>query len=123
MGRASGAYQFPGDVQLSANFEHRSGEPWGRSVSVAGGRTIPSLTVRVEPIGTRRLPNLNLLHLRAEKAFRLRPGHRMALRMNLFNALNVNTVLTVTQLSGRNFLRPRTIVPPRIAEFGVSYSF
>lgn len=123
LGRVSGAYQFPADLQLSANFEHRSGEPWGRSVSVAGGRTIPSLTVRVEPIGTRRLPNVNLLHMRAEKGFRVRAGHRLALRANVFNVLNVNTVLTVTQLSGRNFLRPRTIVPPRIVEVGVSYSF
>jgi hypothetical protein len=123
LGRVSGAYLFPADVQVSANFEHRSGDPWGRSVSFAGGRQIPSLTVRVEPIGTRRLPNLNLLHLRAEKSFRLRQGQKMALRLNLYNALNVNTVLTVTQLSGRNFLRPRTIVPPRVAEFGVSYGF
>jgi hypothetical protein len=123
LGRVSGAYQFPADVQVSANFEHRSGEPWGRSVSVAGGRTIPSQTVRVEPIGARRLPNVNLLHVRGEKSFRLRAGHRMTVRVNLFNALNVNTVLTVTQLSGRNFERPRTIVPPRIAEIGMSYSF
>ena len=92
-------------------------------MSFTGGQQIPQLTLRVEPIGARRLPNLNILHLRAEKSFRLREGQKMALRLNLYNALNINTVLTVTQLSGRNFLKPRTIAPPRIAEFGASYTF
>jgi hypothetical protein len=123
LGRLSGAYQFPADMQVSANFEHRSGDPWGRSVSFAGGRQIPSLTVRVEPIGTRRLPNINLLNLRAEKSFRVRQGQRLSLRLNVYNAMNVNTVLSVTPLSGRSFLRPRTILPPRIAEFAAQYTF
>jgi hypothetical protein len=42
-------------------------------------------------------------------------------RSVVYNALDINTVRTVTQLSGRNFLRPRTIAPPRIAELAVSY--
>jgi len=125
LSKVSGAYLFPADVQVSGNFEHRSGDPWARQVSFTGGQQIPSMTLRVEPIGTRRLPHLNILHLRAEKSFRLRrgQGQRVALRLNVYNALNINTVLTVTQLSGRSFLRPRTIAPPRIAEFSVSYTF
>jgi hypothetical protein len=123
LGRVSGAYLFPADVQISANFEHRSGTPWARLVSVTGGKQIPSQTLRVEPIGTRRLPNLNLLNLRAEKSFRMRQGHKVALRLNLYNALNINTLLTVNQLSGQSFLRPTSIAPPRIAEFAVSYTF
>ena len=43
--------------------------------------------------------------------------------LNIYNVLNINTVLTVTELSGRNFLTPRTIASPRIAEFSVSYTF
>ena len=35
-----------------------------------GGATIPSIVLNVEPIGTRRLPNINLLTLRVEKTFR-----------------------------------------------------
>ena len=123
LSRISGAYLFPADVQVSANFEHRSGDSWARQVSFTGGRQIPSITLRVEPIGARRLPNLNILHLRTQKSFRLTRGQSLALRLNVYNALNINTVLTVTQLSGRNFLRPRTIAPPRIAEFSMSYTF
>jgi hypothetical protein len=123
LGRVSGAYLLPADVQVSANFEHRSGTPFARTVSFTGGRQIPSITLRVEPIGTRRLPSMNLLHLRGEKSFRLRRGQKVALRLNVFNLTNINTVLSVTALSGRNFLRPTSIVPPRVAEVGVTYSF
>ena len=123
LGRASGGYLFPGGVQVSANFEHRSGTPWARLVSARGGQQIPSQTLRVEPIGTRRLPHLNLLNVRAEKAFPLAHGHKVALRLNLYNASNVNTVLTVNQLSGPTFLTPTSIAPPRIAEASATYTF
>jgi hypothetical protein len=116
-------YLFPADVQVSANFEHRSGMTQARMVSFAGGRQIPSITLRVEPMGAYRLPNLNILHMRVEKSFRVRQGQKVALRMNVFNVLNINTVLMATQLSGPNFLRPTMITPPRIAEFAVSYDF
>jgi hypothetical protein len=123
LGRASGSYQLPWDVTLSANFDHRSGVPYARMVSVAGGRTIPSMTLRVEPIGDRRTPSINLVDFRAEKVVRLARGHRWGLRVNLYNALNTNTAVGVTQLSGPNFLRPTSIVPPRTTEFGVTYYF
>jgi hypothetical protein len=123
LGRISGAYTFPANVQVSANFEHRSGTPFARQVSVRGGQQIPSLTVNVEPIGTRRLPNLNLLHLRVEKSFALAQRHRLSLRFNIYNATNVNTVLTATTLSGPNFLQPTSIAPPRLAELGAAYNF
>jgi outer membrane receptor protein involved in Fe transport len=123
LGRLSGAYVFPFDIQLSANFEHRSGATWARQVSVGGGQQIPSLTVRVEPIGTRRLPNLNTLNLRAEKSFRLATGQRIAVRLNVYNALNVNTVLSVNSLSGSAFERPTSIAAPRLAELGLTYTF
>ena len=121
--RVSGAYTFPLTIVTSANFEHRSGTAWARTVFFTGGQQIPSALVRVEPIGTRRLPAINLLTLRGEKTLRLRRGQRVALRLNVYNALNINTTLSLTQQSGPNFLRPVTIVPPRIAELSVQYSF
>jgi len=123
LGKASGAYIFPRQVMVSANFEHRSGYPWARQVLFRGGRTIRSITLNVEPVGTRRLPNSNQLDLRAEKTFGLPGGQRVAFRVNIFNALNANTVLSVTRLSGTAFGRPEAILPPRIVEFSTSYSF
>jgi hypothetical protein len=123
IGRLSGIYALPWDIQVSANFEHRSGTPYARTVSVGGGQQIPSLTVLVEPIGSRRLPNLNLLNLRAEKSVRFTASQRIALRVNVYNLMNVNTVLTANTLSGAAFERPTGIAAPRIAEVGVTYRF
>ena len=121
--RASGAYQFPYDIQLSANFESRSGTPYARTVSFTGGQQITSLAVRVEPIGTRRMPTIHLLHVRGEKTFVVKGSQRVSLRANIYNFTNISTVQTLTQLSGPNFERPLTILPPRIVELGVNYSF
>jgi outer membrane receptor protein involved in Fe transport len=123
LGRMSGAYSFPLDVQVSANFEHRSGSPWARTVSVRGGQQIPSLTLRAEPIGARRLPNLSLLNMRVEKSLRMTGNQRVALRLNVYNVFNVNTVLTNNTLSGSAFGRPTSIQAPLIAEIGVNYTF
>jgi len=121
--RATGAYMLPHGVQVSGNFEHRSGTPYARVVSFRGGRTIPVQSVRVEPIGTRRTPNINLLHMRVEKSFHVTRLQRVALRLNIFNATNINTVQNLIQLSGPNFERPTSIIQPRIAEFAVQYNF
>jgi hypothetical protein len=122
-GRLDGAYILPHDMLVSANFEHRSGAPYARTVSFTGGTQIPSQVVRVEPIGTRRLPNINLLHMRFEKSLRMARGQKVGLRVNVFNVTNINTEQSVTQLSGANFLRPAGVIPPRIVEFGVNYTF
>ncbi len=121
--RVDGAYIFPHDLLVSANFEHRSGAPYARTVSFTGGQQIPSLVARVEPIGTRRLPNINLLHMRVEKSFRVSKGQKVALRLNVYNATNINTEQSITQLSGVNFGRPAGVIPPRILELGVNYTF
>jgi len=122
-GRLDGAYILPHDVLVSANFEHRSGTPYARTVSFTGGTQIPSLVARVEPIGARRLPNINLLHMRLEKSFRVTQGQKVALRLNVYNATNINSEQSITQLSGVNFGRPAGVVPPRILEVGVNYTF
>ena len=83
------------------------------------GSRVGNQTLRVEPIGARRLPNINLLDLRVEKRFVLKASHSVALRMNIFNALNINSVVSLTQQSGPNFGKAVTIVSPRILEFSV----
>ena len=113
----------PFDVAVSANFESRSGTPYARTVSFTGGQTIPNITLRVEPIGTRQLPTINLLHFRVEKSVRLGKGQKVALRANLFNMTNINTVTNLNQLSGTNFEKPVAIIAPRILEFAAQYTF
>ncbi len=110
-------------MTVSANFEHRSGVPWARQVLFTGVPILSSLTLRVEPIGAQRLPNLNVLDVRIEKSFHLPGGHRLKAQMNTYNLMNFNTVTGVTVRSGPAFLRPTGILPPRNIELAVSYTF
>jgi hypothetical protein len=121
--KLSGAYIFPADVSVSANFHHFSGDPFARTVVFEGGLTIPQIELNVEPIGSQRLPDINNLTLRVEKNFRLAAAHKMAVRLNIYNALNANPATRVRVQSGNRFLRPRDIMPPRLAEVSASYSF
>jgi hypothetical protein len=122
-GKVSGSYNLPYDVLASANFEHRSGDAFARTVQLRGGTTIPSIVVNAEQIGTRRLPNINILSFRAEKSFALFNTQRIAFRVDLFNALNANTATGQQARSGPNFLRPTGVLPPRVLEFGTTYTF
>lgn len=121
--KISGSYLFPYDLLVSMNFESRSGDPFARQVQFRGGRTIPSIVLNVEPIGAQRLPTVNLTNVRLEKSFRLNATHKLSVKSVLYNMFNVNTATAVQRRSGATYLRPQEIVPPRVIEFGVSYSF
>src|SRR2546427_6307879 len=82
--------------------------------SGVAAKQIQSLLVRVEPIGAQRTPTIQLVHLRAEKPFNLAKGHKIALRMNIYNLANSNAALTLTQQSGPSYQVPLTILSPRI---------
>ena len=111
--RVSGAYVFPWDIQFSTNFEHRSGTPQARTVSFTGGKQITSITLRVDPIGSLRLPHLNILHFRVEKAFNLLVAEAGAAGERLQRGQHQHDAARPV-VSGR-YLR-RRITPPRIAE-------
>ena len=123
LGRASGAYVFPGQVMVSANFEHRSGDVQARTVSLSGGGTIPSISVIAEPIGSLRLPNINTIDLRVSKRFPLGGGRRVDGQIDLFNLMNANTTTARIVRSGATYLKPTAILPARIIDFVVTYSF
>ncbi len=121
--RAEGAYLFPFDALVSFHYELRSGDPQARTVLLRGGKTIPSITLKAEPMGSLQLPNISLLDLRFEKTLRLTPTQKVAARVNIYNAMNINTVTSRTVQSGANYLRPTGIVTGRTFEFGATYSF
>jgi hypothetical protein len=121
--KASGTYLFPYGLVSSVNFEQRSGDPYGRQVLLTGGATVPSVVLTVDPIDTRRLPNINLLDFRLEKRFSLARSQQLLPWLNLYNALNSNAATAINTLSGATFTYPTTILPPRVGEISVSYHF
>jgi hypothetical protein len=122
-GKVTGVYMLPFDVMFAVDDEYRGGYPWARQVLFTGGTTIPSITLNVEPIGTRRFPGTNQLDLRLEKSFKLPHGQKVSARVNVFNAFNANTVTDMIRLSGPNFMLPTSIMAPRLVEIGGAFQF
>jgi hypothetical protein len=123
IGKISGSYNFPYGLLASAILESRSGEPYARNVLFSGGTTIPTQVLNVEPFGSRLYPTASHLDVRVEKQFKLLSSHELAVRANIYNLTNANTVLTVTTRSGTTFGRPTSIMPARLIEFSASYKF
>jgi hypothetical protein len=121
-GRLSGSYMLPWDLLVSANFSYQTSSPNARTALFRGGATIPSITLKVEPL-TNYLPSTGMLNSRVEKRIMLGRGQNVAVRLNIYNTLNANTVTASVVQSGPNFGRATAILPPRLFELSASYSF
>jgi hypothetical protein len=121
--KLSGAYNLPYGILASANYDIRSGNVQARQVLFTGGQSIRSIPLNVEPIGTFRLPNTHELDVRAAKRVSLGGARTVELRADIYNALNKGTVTVATLQSGANYLRPSTILFPRILQVGATFNF
>jgi hypothetical protein len=121
--RLSGSYMMPWDIQLSGNFQSRSGAYWARTAVFRGGVTIPSITLRVEPRNANQYPAINLTDFRVEKRLKLGNAKSLALRLNVFNLFNVATITATSVASGPTFDTITGITRGRLAEFNIAYQF
>ena len=115
--RIYGTYAGPWDVRITPFLRHQSGQPFGRTFSTALNYA-DNVRILAEPIGTRRMDNITILDVRVEKGVPL-GRHRLAGFVDVFNLLNANPEQNRSWSSGSSFLRPLSIVPPRLARIGV----
>lgn len=113
--------QAPYDIRLTPVLRMESGPPFARQIAVAAG-TYGSSTILAEKWGARRLDDVFIVDLRAEKGVPIGRA-RVSGFLDLFNLTNANPVQTVTQTSGASFLRPLTIVSPRVARIGFKLEY
>ncbi len=111
-----GTYEGPWDVRLTPYVRHQAGQPFGRTFTTA--LNYGNVRILAEPIGTRRTDNITIVDLRIEKGIGLSASRRIAGFVDVFNLLNANPEQTTSWASG-TFLRPLSIVPPRIARVGM----
>jgi hypothetical protein len=121
----SGSYQFPWEVQLSAKYTTRAGEPLIRTQVFTGlTATQVSETVRVVPRGTDRTETVDkFVDVRIGKRFGVQGAGRWEITVDVFNLLNANHVLLQTDAVGTTFARPTRILAPRIVRFGLTARF
>jgi hypothetical protein len=134
--KASAAYSFPYDINLSGSFTSIPGPSVSANYTVTAGiagRPIISstagantLVVNLVQPGTVFLDYQNRLDLRVGKTFKFDRSKIQAF-MDVFNVLNAGTALSVNQTyaaSGTNsWLAPTTIMDGRYFRFGMQLNF
>jgi hypothetical protein len=134
--KASAAYSFPYDVQLSGSFTSIPGPAVAANLTVTSaiaGRPIigntaglTSVDVNLVQPNSLFLDRQNRLDLRVGKGFRFGQRKIQAFA-DIFNVLNAATALSVNQryaAAGTNaWLTPTTIMDGRYVRFGVQVSF
>jgi hypothetical protein len=128
--KLSGSYALPFDVTFSAFYQFQQGVGRQRTyifrtADPAGGTAITqsgTITLRLEPFGTDRLPNQNLLNFRVSKLVRM-GSRRLSVDVDLYNALNANTATSLVDASGPTFGTVSVFLPPRVARLGLTLSF
>ncbi len=110
--------KFRGDFRVTPTIRHQAGNPFGRVFTQTFNWG--NATVRAEPIDAQRMPNVNVLDVRTEKAFRTGLG-RITGFFDVYNIFNTNAEQDLTTTSGSSWLRPIAITPPRIARVGVKF--
>ena len=133
--KASAAYSFPHDINVSGSFTSIPGPSVNANYTVTsaiagrpilGSPTAPSIVVNLVQPGTVFLDYQNRLDLRLGKTFKLDRSKIQGF-MDVFNVFNSGTALTVNQTyaaSGTNlWMAPATIMDGRYLRFGMQLNF
>jgi hypothetical protein len=121
--KASGTYDLPYGLRLSAFYNYLAGTPNYRTVLFTGIPQLGSVTVPVEPYGSERNPPINLLNLRLGKIFAFKERYKIETTLDVFNVFNSNAATSVSYLTGPTYKSISAITPPLIARLGAMFSF
>jgi hypothetical protein len=78
-----------------------------------------SQRVLAEPLGTQQQETVAIVDARVERIFRLSGRARLSAQLDVYNLFNSNPGDFITWGSGTSYLRPTSVIPPRILRFGV----
>jgi NAD(P)-dependent dehydrogenase (short-subunit alcohol dehydrogenase family) len=107
--------------ELQANYTASNAQvvpTLGRSLAAGANATV---TVNLVKPGTMYGPRLNQLDLRFGRAVSLGRA-RATVNLDLYNALNVDTVLTMSNAYA-TWQRPQSIILARFAKLGLQFDF
>ena len=121
-----GLYQFPYDISLSASVQHFTGFPEVTSVLVSSNTvalTRVSQRVTVEPRGTTRLPDVNMVDLSLRRTFRVRGRYDVEPVLDVFNLTNGSAIRARTTQLGPTYGRASDVQRGRLIKLGVNLNF
>ena len=113
--KVNGTINLPMDFLLVPVLRHQSGMPYARTFVQAFN--YGTAIIKTEPVAANRTPNITLVDLRVQKAFRLSRVRVMGL-FDVYNLFNSNADQMLTTSSGAAWQRPTAITGPRVARLG-----
>ena len=121
-------YDFPRDVSVGFNYRFLAGSPNYAVDQITGVPQLGTVTIPLEPFGTRRNPGLSVLDFRAAKNFAMAGGRRFAATVEIFNLTNTNSSIATNYQYGavgtaREFGFVSTVIPPMIGRVGIEFKF
>jgi hypothetical protein len=124
----SGVYQNVSGPQITAAYAASNAEispTLGRNLAACGTRTPCTATATVPLIapGTMREPRVTRLDMRITKIFDLSPRMRLQGNLDIYNALNSSSILTIGTAYGSRWRQPTAIVDPRIFQLSAQITF
>ena len=120
--KVSGTVDAGWGLRVTPVLKMQSGAPYGRTITGAFNYNASQILL-AEPIGTRRQENVTVLDFRVEKQLRFGAKARTGLFFDVFNVANSNTNININWRSGAAFDKATTVIPPRIAKFGVKFDW
>jgi hypothetical protein len=126
VGKIMGSYMLPFEITVSGFYQFLSGTPFTRTVNSVNalGRNLNQGNVAALA-GERNAESLDTQHLLDVRLGYELPVRRanMSLALDIFNALNLNTVTQINSVSGPAYNRVIDFIPPRILRFGARVRF
>jgi hypothetical protein len=113
--KLNGSFSLPWDVLVVPVVRHQSGTPFARTFVQA--LNYGNATIKAEPIAANRTPNISLVDLRTQKAFRVGRVRVMGV-LDVYNIFNTNAAQMLITNSGGSWLRPTAITGPRVLRIG-----
>jgi len=117
--KASGLYNLPGNVNVSAFYNARQGYPFEPFILVTRGNGAGNANVLLDQVGTNRLPTYQNVDLHVERPVRFGRAQFVP-SLDLFNVSNNNTVQALQrQQNAATANNISAVVAPRVLRFGV----
>jgi hypothetical protein len=113
--KLNGTISLPLGFLVVPVLRHQSGTPFARTFVQT--LNYGTATIKAEPITANRTPNITLVDVRTEKAFRLNAARLMGF-FDVYNTFNTNAAQTLSTSSGGSWLRPTAITGPRVLRVG-----
>jgi hypothetical protein len=110
----------PWGLRFTPFMRAQAGQPFGRTF--AATMNYGSQRVLVEPLGSQQQDTIAIVDARFERIFKFW-ATKLSTQLDFYNLLNANPVDFLTWGSGSSYLRPSSVVPPRIVRFGVKFDW